>query len=89
MHNRIAYSVLWREPVALSEERNDPELGEPIPDIDLVLTGHCPGLRPRWARRNVVCIDTGCHDDELGHLTIAETQDELVFHTFERTERFQ
>ena len=89
MHNRIAYSVLWREPVALSEDRNDAKLGEPVPDIDVVLTGHCPGLGPRWARRNVVCIDTGCHADELGHLTIAEVQDDLMFHTFERTERFQ
>lgn len=89
LYNRVAYSVLWREPVALSEERNDPKLREPIPDIDLVLSGHCPGLRPRWARHNVVCIDTGCHDDELGHLTIAEIQDGLVFHTFERTERFR
>ena len=30
-----------------------------LEDIDLVVTGHSPGQHPRWARANVICIDTG------------------------------
>ena len=62
---------------------------EPLPDVDLVLSGHTPGLHPRWARRNVLCIDTGVHYEELGHLTVAEVHDGLVLHRFARTERFE
>ena len=87
--NPVEFDLLWREPVALWERDHDPQLGEPVPDVDLVLTGHCPGTEPRWARPNVVCIDTGCHYEEFGHLTIAEVQEGLVLHRFARTERFR
>ena len=89
MDNPAAYRLLWREPLRLSESRDDPKLREPLPDVDLVLSGHTPGLHPRWARRNVLCIDTGVHYEELGHLTVAEVHDGLVLHRFARTERFE
>ena len=58
-----------------------------VADGGLVLRGHTPGLLPRWALRNVLCIDTGVHYEELGHLTVAEVHDGLVLHRFARTER--
>ena len=41
----------------------------------------------RWARRNVICLDTGLHYDEWGHLTVAEIQGpDLKLHRFARSE---
>ena len=71
----------------MTEDREDPKLREPIRDVDLVVTGHCPGSEPRWARPNVLCIDTGVAHDQWGRLTIAEVQDGLVLHQFARVER--
>ena len=88
--SQAAYRLLVRAPLELSERRDDPKLGEAVRDVDLVLTGHMPGLWPRWARPNVLCIDTGCcHYEEFGHLTIAEVQDGLALHRFALTERFE
>ena len=75
--------VLWWEPTAWGETAEDGSLKAPIADVDLVLAGHCPGPAPAWARRNVVCIDTGVHFD-TGHLTVAEIQDGLVLNRFAR-----
>ena len=71
-----------------AEQADDPDLNPPVEGVDLVITGHCPALWPRWARANVVRIDTGVHYDELGHLTVAEIQEGLTLHRFPRTERF-
>ena len=87
----IVCSLLRSRAIILLEDRNDPRVpdrdGDPMEDCDLVISAHQPGLRPRWTRRNVVTIDTGVHEDAFGHLTVAEVQDGLSFHTFERTER--
>ena len=54
--------------------------------VDLVLIGHTPDQTPRWARRNVLCIDTGVHVDECAHMTIAEigSRGEPRLHRFAR-----
>ena len=85
----VEYDLLWRESLVTSESKDDPKLRDPVRDVDLVITGHTPGSHPRWARANVLCIDTGAHYEEYGHLTIAEIQAGLELHRFERTERFQ
>ena len=61
----------WRHGEHFAEHGDDPGLPRALPGIDLVITGHSPGARPRWARRNVLCIDTGVHYAEWGHLTVA------------------
>ena len=77
--------LVWRDAEQLAEHRDDEGLAEALPGIDLVVTGHSPGARPRWARRNVLCIDTGVHYAEWGHLTVAEVQgSELALHRFAR-----
>ena len=66
--------ILWGRPEIEREDRNAPDLPAPMQGIDLVITGHTPGRRPRWTRQNVLCIDTGVFVPEYGHLTIAEIQ---------------
>ena len=79
--------LVWRDAEQLAECRDDECLSEALSGIDLVLTGHSPGEHPRWARRNVFCIDTGMHYAEWGHLTVAEVQGpELALHRFARRE---
>ena len=36
-----------------------------------------------------MCIDTGIHYADWGHLTVGEVQGRLKTHRFERTERVQ
>ena len=58
-----------------------------LPGNELVVTGHSPGRNPRWARPNVVCIDTGIHFADWGHLTVAELGGpELTLHRFAQGE---
>ena len=77
--------LLWADAEQFAEQRDDPQLGEALPGIDLVVTGHSPDARPRWTRANVLCIDTGVHYAEWGHLTLAEVQGpELALHRFAR-----
>ena len=66
--------ILWGRPEIEREDRNAMDLPAPMQGIDLVITGHTPGRRPRWTRQNVLCIDTGVFVPEYGHLTIAEIQ---------------
>ena len=78
-------NLLWADGEVFAESRDHPQLGEALPGIDLVVTGHSPGPDPCWTRANVLCIDTGVHYDEWGHLTVAEVQGpELVLHRFAR-----
>ena len=52
-----------------------------------MVTGHAPGLHPRWACRNVVCIDTGLYCADWGDLTVTEVQGpQLALHRFARNE---
>lgn len=69
----------------LVPRRDDAALAPALPGIDLVITGHSPGPVPRWARRNVLCIDTGVDYADCGHLTVADVQEpELALHRFAR-----
>ena len=80
-------NLLWREAEVFAEQPDDARLREALPGIDLVVTGHSPDAHPRWTRANVLCIDTGAHYDEWGHLTLAEVQGpELVLHRFARAD---
>ena len=67
-------AMLWNRPDIERERRDAPDLPRAMTRVSLVLTGHTPGLHPRWTRKNVLCIDTGVHVPEYGHLTIAEVQ---------------
>ena len=79
--------LVWRDAEQLAEHRDDEGLSEALPGIDLVVTGHSPDAHPRWARANVLCIDTGVHYAEWGHLTVAEVQgSELTLHRFARAD---
>ena len=72
--NHLPHEILWGRPQIECEAREDTALPAPMREIDLVLIGHTPGREARWTRRNVLCIDTGVHIPEHGHLTIAEVQ---------------
>ena len=83
----LTYSLLWPDASSASETPGDTALDPAVSGVDLVLTGHSPGLLPRWTRDNVLCIDTGVHYRVWGHLTVAEVQDGLELHRFERVGR--
>lgn len=78
-------SILWARPEIERGRRDADDLPEALGGIALVLTGHTPGPTPRWICRNVLCIDTGVHVEEYGHLTVAEVQDGLTLHRIART----
>ena len=67
-------NLLWADAEVYADQRDDERLREAPPGIDLIVTGHSPGPHPCWTRTNVLCIDTGVHYDEWGHLTVAEVQ---------------
>ena len=78
-------TLLWRDGEHFAESRDEPALPAALPGIDLVMTGHSPGPMPCWTRQNVLCIDTGVHYADWGHLTLAEVQGpELTLHRFAR-----
>ena len=85
----LQHDLLWKPARSHATTENDPKLERALEGVDLVISGHTPTLWPTWTRRNVVCIDTGVHYEELGHLTIAEIQDGLTLHRFARTEFFE
>ena len=66
--------ILWSRPEIERGRRDADDLPQAIAGIDLVLIGHTPGPAPRWTRANVLCIDTGVHVADYGHLTVAEIQ---------------
>ena len=79
--------MLWDRPDIERERRDAPDLPRAMTHVTLVVTGHTPHLQQRWTRRNVLCIDTGVHVPENGHLTIAEIQSgEPALHRFPRQE---
>ena len=80
-------AILWSRPTIERGRRDAGDLPEALGGIALVLTGHTPGPAPRWTCRNALCIDTGVHIEEYGHLTVAEVQDGLTLHRVARTER--
>ena len=83
----LHHETLWARPAIECEEREDEGLPRPVTGIALVLIGHTPAARPRWTRHNVLCIDTGVHVPEFGHLTIAEVQTGTArLHRFARVE---
>ena len=53
-----------------------------------MLTGHSPAPTPGWTADGVLCIDTGVHIEEYGHLTVAEVQSgEPCLHRFVRIDK--
>ena len=48
--------------------------------VDVVLTGHNPAPSPGWTAHRVLCIDTGVHIEEYGHLSVAETDAGETWH---------
>ena len=57
-------------------------------EVTLVVSGHTPDVHPRWTSANQLCIDTGVHIEDCGHLTVAEIQTGAPeLHRFERVER--
>ena len=80
-----AWSAMWSCPDLRRSSPTDPDLPAGIPGVDYVCHGHDPGLVPAWTRRRTLCIDTGVHVPELGHLTIAELRPGApVLHSYER-----
>ena len=78
-------SILWGRPNVEREQRHADDLPAAITGIELIITGHTPGVEARWTRRNVLCIDTGVHIEACGHLTVAEIQSgEPRLHRFAR-----
>lgn len=77
---------MWLRP----EMRNaamDESLPAGLAGVELVLHGHDPDQRPGWTAQRMLCIDTGVHWPELGHLTVPEIQTgEAQLHRFARTD---
>ena len=71
--SETAFGVLWER--AAERHPTPEEATRPGPDgVALIVHGHDPAPAPGWTSRNVLCIDTGVHWPELGHLTVAEIQ---------------
>ena len=72
--------MLWERPAIERESAAAPDLPAGMHDMALVLIGHTPD-------QNVLCIDTGVHVPEWGHLTVAEVQTGTAeLHRFRRVE---
>ena len=85
--NLAALDTLWQRP---SVWRAEP--GQTLPPgftgVDIVLTGHSPAPTPGWTADGVLCIDTGVHVEEYGHLTVAEVHSgEPCLHRFARIDK--
>ena len=81
---QLSYPLLWPDANSAYEARDHHALEAAIAGVDLVITGHSPALHPRWTRHNVLCIDTGVHYEEWGHLTVAEIHHGVRLHRFAR-----
>ena len=68
------WAATWTRPTVRRGSADDADLPPGLADVDYALHGHDPGARPGWTARRVLCIDTGVHVPDLGHLTIAELQ---------------
>ena len=79
--------MLWTRPEIERANRDAPDLPPAMHHIALVLIGHTPDRAPRWTRQNVLCIDTGVHVPDYGHLTLAQVETgEPTLHSFARRE---
>ena len=79
--------MLWTRPEIERANRDAPDLPPAMHHIALVLIGHTPDRAPRWTRQNVLCIDTGVHVPDYGHLTLAQIETgEPTLHSFARRE---
>ena len=67
----VPTDILWHRAEIERSRRDASDLPPAIAGIGHVIVGHSPGAHPRWIRPNAVCIDTGVHVDDYGHLTIA------------------
>ena len=84
--NDAAHRALWNRPAERHPtpgETTRPEFG----GVRAMIHGHDPGPAPGWTAPNTLCIDTGVHWEELGHLTVAEIQTgHPELHRFARTQ---
>ena len=81
-----AYSIMWSRP-KVRQRRPTENLPIGMKGMELVLHGHDPGPEPGWTARRTLCIDTGVHWPELGHLTVAEIHTgEPKLHRFQRVD---
>ena len=68
-----ALGALWER--ATERHRTPGETNRPgLDGVALTIHGHDPGPTAGWTARTTLCIDTGVHWPELGHLTVAEIQ---------------
>ena len=80
-----AWGAMWTRPFERRPSPADPGLPPGIASVEYVLHGHEPGPVPAWTGHRMLCIDTGVHVPELGHLTIAELRPGTpVLHSFGR-----
>ena len=71
--SETAFGVLWER--AAERHTTPEEATRPgLDGVTLTIHGHDPGPTPGWTSRNTLCVDTGVHWPELGHLTVAEIQ---------------
>ena len=85
--HHAAWSAMWSRPDMRRCSPTDPDLPSGVPGVDYVCHSHDAGTEPAWTGRNMLCIDTGVHVPEMGHLTLAELRpDAPVLHTFERVD---
>ena len=82
-----AGSAMWSRPELRRCSPTAPDLPAPIPGVDHMCHGHDPGPEPGWTARGMLCIDTGVHLPDLGHLTIADLKSgEPDLHRFARVD---
>ena len=82
--NLAALDTLWHRP-RVWRATPQQELAPGFAGVDMVLTGHSPAPTAGWTAHRVLCIDTGVHIEEYGHLTVAEIQSsEPCLHRFAR-----
>ena len=84
--HHAAWSAMWSRPDMRRCSPTDPDLPTGVPGVDYVCHSHDAGHGTRLDRaRNMLCIDTGVHVPEMGHLTLAELRPGApVLHSFER-----
>ena len=67
-----AWAAMWTRAKVRRPSADDPEPPPGVVGIDYACHGHDPGPEPGWSARRMLCLDTGVHVPELGHLTVAE-----------------
>lgn len=81
------WAATWTRATVRRPTADHADLPPGLADVEYALHGHDPGLVPGWTARRVLCIDTGVHMPDLGHLTIAELRPGVpLLHRFARVD---